>query len=535
MVKVSVIVPVYNPGSYIDDLIDSLLGQTMPAGEAELIFVDDGSTDGTGERLDALAAAHPHVKVEHIPNSGWPGRPRNVGLDAAEGAFVFFADNDDWLGREALERLYARAVMDDADIVMGKVVGHGKTVTRGLFSHNSHDLTARDAPFSLLAPHKLFRRAFLEEEGLRFPEGRRRLEDHALVVPAFFAARRIAILADYPCYHWVRRDDGENASSRRPDWDGYFTNVREVLDVVDERTEPGAYRDRLYQRWYRGKLLAWLGTAGFLNRDPEDRRALCQAAAALAAERFAPRLDAELPLALRQRAGLLRRGSFEGLDALARYTSAMRTTTRVRQVRGDGTWLTLRMTARLWSTGDDGPMLVTRFGDRLRLAAPAYVRELLEEDELDMTGAFGDGGAQVFLKAVDDGTEWDVPTESLVRLTEEDGDALRPQIKMLARIAPTTAAGGGPLPPGEYEVRAQLSVAGFSHTSRARREDERFTVTVTPNHRLEHWRPPAPPPPPPPPRRVRMRRAAGRAARQVPGVRPTFRRARRLSRAISAR
>jgi len=69
MTTVSVIVPVFNPGDSITPLLDSLLGQTMPPGECELIFVDDGSTDGSGARLDGLARAHAHVQVEHIPNS----------------------------------------------------------------------------------------------------------------------------------------------------------------------------------------------------------------------------------------------------------------------------------------------------------------------------------------------------------------------------------------------------------------------------------------------------------------------------------
>src|SRR4051794_37738680 len=132
--KVSAIVPVYNPGSDIDDCIRTLLDQSLPPADYEVIFVDDGSTDGTGERLEALAAAHANVRVEHIPNSGWPGRPRNVGLDMARGEFVYFVDNDDWVGREALERCYERAVRDDADIVIGKVVGHGKRVSRELFA-----------------------------------------------------------------------------------------------------------------------------------------------------------------------------------------------------------------------------------------------------------------------------------------------------------------------------------------------------------------------------------------------------------------
>ncbi|MBW3652653.1 MAG: glycosyltransferase, partial [Actinobacteria bacterium] len=132
------------------------------------------------ETLDALAADHERVHVRHIPNSGWPGRPRNIGIDMARGEFVFFVDNDDWLGPEALERLYGYATRLGSDIVMGKVVGHGtQRVPRGIFRRNEEDVDLEWRPLLyLLSPHKLFRRSFLEEHRLRFPEGRRRLEDH---------------------------------------------------------------------------------------------------------------------------------------------------------------------------------------------------------------------------------------------------------------------------------------------------------------------------------------------------------------------
>ena len=79
--KVAVVVPVYNPGPYLDQCVRSVLAQTMPPGDLEVLFVDDGSTDGSGATLDALAAAHPHVRVIHEPNSGWASRPRNVGIE----------------------------------------------------------------------------------------------------------------------------------------------------------------------------------------------------------------------------------------------------------------------------------------------------------------------------------------------------------------------------------------------------------------------------------------------------------------------
>ena len=130
----SVIVPVFDPGEAIDECIASLLGQTMPAGKLELIFVDDGSTDGTAERLDALAAAHEHVRVTHIPNSGWPGRPRNVGIDdGARRVRLLRRQRRLARARRRSSACTRRRSRDAADIVVGKVVGHGKTVPRELF------------------------------------------------------------------------------------------------------------------------------------------------------------------------------------------------------------------------------------------------------------------------------------------------------------------------------------------------------------------------------------------------------------------
>jgi poly(ribitol-phosphate) beta-N-acetylglucosaminyltransferase len=176
-VKVSVVVPVYNPGEHLEILVTSLRRQSMPGADFEVLFVDDGSTDGTGALLDRLADEVAGFQVIHIPNSGWPGKPRNVGLDAAVGEYVYFVDNDDALGDEALARMYRYATENGSDVVVGREIR--RNVRRhvvGLFTENRPQAKLGVDPLlAYLTPHKMFRRTFLLEHGLRFPEGPRRL------------------------------------------------------------------------------------------------------------------------------------------------------------------------------------------------------------------------------------------------------------------------------------------------------------------------------------------------------------------------
>jgi glycosyltransferase involved in cell wall biosynthesis len=348
MVKVSVVVPVFNPGRYLDDLLASLDRQSMPKGDFEVVFVDDGSTDGTGKRLDSLTASAPNMRVIHIPNSGWPGRPRNVGIDAARGQFVQFVDQDDELGDEALQRLYDYAMANGSDVVVGKEGRRGKTWSTGpLFTRDRPHATLEKDPalLLLLTPHKMFRRAFLLEQHIRFLEGPRRLEDHAFVMTAYFRARVISVLAGYTCYYWHRREN--SAGSRPKDWQEYYTSLRDTLDVVERHTSPGPFRDRLMAHWYRTKVLRRLGPS-FAGQPEHDARALFEELRVLTQERFPPDLDTQRQLGpLRLRAALLRAGAFAQARELAGEEQAMYLTEQVDDLRVANDRVELAVTATL--------------------------------------------------------------------------------------------------------------------------------------------------------------------------------------------
>jgi glycosyltransferase involved in cell wall biosynthesis len=512
MLKVSVVVPVYNPGRDIDDCLRTLLDQSLPAEEYEVVFVDDGSTDGTGERLDALAAEHPHVRVEHIPNSGWPGRPRNVGLDMARGEYVLFVDNDDWVTHEALERLHATAVRDGADVVVGKVVGHGmgKRVPPALFQANRSNVGPDWNPLLwLLSPHKLFRRALLQEHGIRYPEGRRRLEDHLFVMHAYFhAAGRISVLADYPCYHWVLRGQATNASTRSLDPVGYYENLREVLDLIDEHTEPGELRDRLYARWYHGKVLRRMGGSLFLTWDEEHRRSRFDEARAVTVERFGPAIDRFVPLALLVRSRLLRDGDLDGLVRFARAEDELNAVPRVREVRWEGDVARLRVAVRL-----DGDVLAfERRGDRV-LWVPADGLGEWSDDERDVTEQVANVRCAIFLRSIADRTDWVLPHEPAVEWVESGG-AVRPEVTTELELSSARAAAGSPVAPGAYDLVCQVTLAGFRMPLRAVRGatgTDPFALQIGADGRLS-------------PRRAPLRR---RMVEAMPWMLPVVRVARR--------
>ncbi|WP_446039479.1 glycosyltransferase family 2 protein [Streptomyces sp. SID1121] len=463
--KVSVVVPVYDPGVHIEELIASLLRQTMAAGEFEVIFVDDGSTDGTGERLDALAAAHAHISVVHIPNSGWPSRPRNIGIERARGEYVQFADNDDWFGDEALQRLYAYAKENDTDVVIGKMAGRGRGVPKELFRRNHPRATLATAPLiDSLTPHKMFRRSFLMDHGLRFPEGKRRLEDHVFVTAAYFLAERISVLSDYVCYFHVARPDASNAGFRPFDPAGYFGNLREALDIVDAHTEPGALRDRLHRRWLRVEMVGRLTAPRYRDAPAAWRDEFFAEVRSALAERFAPGVAAGLAAPQRAVVALVEQDRPDAVRDLARWESAVRVKASAR-VTGE-----LEITATGELFGPDGPLtfLHTEGGDSLSPPVTGVSAEVLDvtarlkSARMDVLVRRRGGGGEEFVLPATVTVERVAVAPLAPGASGAPGapGAFRVVHRTVARLAPEAINAGRNA--GRWEVKARVISCGWT-------------------------------------------------------------------------
>lgn len=113
--KISVIIPVYRVEQYLEECVDSVLGQDYP--ELEIILVDDGSPDGSGALCDRYAAQDSRVQAIHKENGGL-GSARNAGVAAAQGEYVLFLDSDDcWDDIGAVRRLVRRVEATGADVL----------------------------------------------------------------------------------------------------------------------------------------------------------------------------------------------------------------------------------------------------------------------------------------------------------------------------------------------------------------------------------------------------------------------------------
>ncbi|WP_405730176.1 glycosyltransferase [Streptomyces sp. NBC_01537] len=472
-IKVSVVIPVYNPGPYIEDCIASLLRQSLPDNEYEAIFVNDGSTDGTPARLDRLAAEHPHMHVIHQEASGWSGKPRNTGIAAAKGEFIQFVDNDDWLGDEALERMYNYGVENNADVIVGKMAGKGRPVPLELFRKNRPRASVENAPLiDSLTPHKMFRKEFLDRHNLRYMEGRRRLEDHVFVTEAYLRAGNISVLSDYLCYYHIKRDDASNAGFQRFDPVGYFKNLREALDVVEELTEPGPLRDRLFRRWLRSEMVERMRGNRLLKLPADYRQELFDEIHKVVVERFGPGVAAGLQPTQQIVAGLIAANRLGDIEQFAQWEAGIRPTGALESLNWENGKLRIGFTAEYTAGGE--PMTFRADddsdGDKSLLAPPLPQTSL---DAIALLGAdtsapLNKSKVDLVVRERDTAAEFFQPVElTREKVAVEGRDGFFRQIlRATAAVDPLTAANGAELGSGIWDVLIRLSSCGWTKETR---------------------------------------------------------------------
>jgi glycosyltransferase involved in cell wall biosynthesis len=319
--RVSVILPVYNAADVLADCLRSLEAQDLPEDELEIIAIDDGATDGSGRMLDEFAAGHALRHVVHQPNAGWPGGPRNRGLERSTGGYVFFLDADDWLDPGALRAMRDYAVAHSVDVVVPRLTAVGGANDYAEFAGITDPAGVREA-FTYLTPQKLIRRSLLETHGIRFVEGKVRLEDAIFITEVYLKAGHIVLLGDRPYYNKRRRADKRNLTFQQSPIEEYFASVRAVARTISEHCDDPDLAADLLLVLYRKKALWRLRPDKLTTYRRRRRREWVEHISAFAEEYVSPELQRRLPLLPRMRSEFARRKDVKALMMLARVVRA---------------------------------------------------------------------------------------------------------------------------------------------------------------------------------------------------------------------
>lgn len=233
-IKISIIIPIYNSEKYIEKCIESVLAQTI--NETEVILIDDGSKDCSGEICQKYAEKYPErIIYKQIKNSG-AAKARNIGLSMATGEYIGFVDSDDYVVPDMFEKLYEKAVSDDADIVACRFYGvysdeirelrieHMKKTQYGVSILENSEIIIYGDPFIW---NKIFRRSMLNKNNINF-DNLKIFEDMEFTYMSYIKANKIS-LVDEALYYYNRSNEGSVTKGFGDKFNDLFKAMSNIL------------------------------------------------------------------------------------------------------------------------------------------------------------------------------------------------------------------------------------------------------------------------------------------------------------------
>lgn len=261
--KVSVIIPIYNTEKYLKECLDSIINQTLK--EIEIICINDGSTDKSLDIANEFAQIDTRITLITQKKAG-AGSARNAGLDIAKGEYIYFCDSDDFVELTMLEKLYNKAISQNADITACKAnfweidntyKGYYMSLQEHLLPQNK-TFSIKDDPdifdkITLAIWIKLYKRTFLIENNIRF-QNIPCCNDIYFSRLTFFLASKINIVPE-TLYHY-RQNIPTNTSSTRGK---HFECALDAAKLIENRLK----KENLFEKYkkqynkFTAKTLLW--------------------------------------------------------------------------------------------------------------------------------------------------------------------------------------------------------------------------------------------------------------------------------------
>ncbi|WP_148558120.1 glycosyltransferase family 2 protein [Terrisporobacter glycolicus] len=262
--EVSIVVPVYNADDGLVNCIESLLKQSFE--NIEIILIDDGSTDRSGEICDNYAKLDKRISVYHKLNGG-VSSARNLGIDKSIGKYLMFCDSDDWIEYDCIEVLYAKITKVDADIIYSGIYReeyfNGKRVKdkisglsrelclnlNELENYLEYIINSMESPF--LSPcAKLYRGSIIRENGLYFDKKMVCLEDFYFNIEFLQNSDRMYFAKDIK-YHYIGiRGKGGIQKRNKNDLTYEVSNIYKELNKLLCNYEANKSLEEFFNYWF---------------------------------------------------------------------------------------------------------------------------------------------------------------------------------------------------------------------------------------------------------------------------------------------
>ena len=242
-VKVSVVVPVWNPGPWFSRCIESIRNQSLK--EIEIIFVDDCGTDGSMDKVRAAASEDVRIRIILNERNMGPGYSRNRGIESAQGEYLSFVDSDDYLAPDFLELLYSEACKAQADIVKGRTV---LARSDGMFDKGNavvnqriRDKLSKGEPlysaFTRGHQNTIFRADFILSKNVRYGLSGR-FEDVLFLLQAC-SQSVVFSTVDEACYYYCENENSLTHASGQ--MKPYVEGVRELVKYASRSLPKNEY------------------------------------------------------------------------------------------------------------------------------------------------------------------------------------------------------------------------------------------------------------------------------------------------------
>ena len=221
--KVSVIIPVYNSVKYLDDCVSSIVKQTV--NDWECILIDDGSTDGSGQKCDDWAEKDKRIRVIHQKNGG-VSIARNAGLEKACGSFLYFLDSDDWCEPNIFQ------MVGDYDMVLGQYYRGSSPMVHSCDIEDNIPYAYLNDQIRVCMGSFIVKTEIVKDNAIRFERGRKYAEDLSFILRCLLKSRKVMIKRNFFMhYRMVATSAVHNVTLDY--YDAYFSRLWLVNDVLN--------------------------------------------------------------------------------------------------------------------------------------------------------------------------------------------------------------------------------------------------------------------------------------------------------------